>query len=190
MQVSDSERLILMMLSEIHESLKIKSGLDPKFIKEALYSGNTWGLNWKYSGLLGSGSVEENPPVVKEVVDILDMWSCIEHSYDRFTEQEKMAIEAESGAIGRDVKYEGFDGNNEHEHMNVASFLIKDLERFQTFKDRADLNSHFPVLETYRRMSAQFLRIRPSLTKGTLSATQMIEVLKARIHPEHRKKTA
>ena len=189
MHLSNAERLILIMLSEIHESLKIKSGIEPQFVKEAIYSGNEWGLAWKYSGVFGKDK-EETPPVVKEVCDILDMWSCVEHSLNRLTEQEKLTILAEADATSFDIKFVGFDGNNESAYMNVAHFLIKDLERFQTFEDRADLNSHCPVLDTYQRMTEAFLRIRPTLSTGIMGPGQIIEVLKARIHPENRKKTA
>jgi len=158
-------------------------------VQSAIFSGNTWGLSWRYSGLI-SDQRDDDPPVVKEVVDILDMWSCIEESYKRLSEPEKKNVEAEAQATGQDVKYEGFDGNNESEHMSVARFLINDLERFQSFKSRADLNSHFPILEVYRRMSARFLLMRPSLSTGVLNPAQLVEVLKARIHPEHRKKSA
>jgi len=44
-----------------------------------------------------------------------------------------------------------------------------------------------PSIETYRRMLAEFLPMRGTLTGGELSASQIIEILKARIHPEYRK---
>jgi uncharacterized protein YfbU (UPF0304 family) len=146
-------------------------------------------LAWKYSGIF-SKDKEETPPVVKEVCDILDMWSCMEHSIERLTEQDKLTVLAEAGATALDIKFEGFDGNNEGEHGSVARFLIRDLERFQTFKDRADLNSHFPYLDTYRRMAEAFMRIRPRLTMGVMGPAEIVEVLKARIHPERRKQSA
>ena len=46
MELRDSEKLILMMLSEIHEHLKIKDGIDPVLVKEAIRTGNTWAINF------------------------------------------------------------------------------------------------------------------------------------------------
>ena len=54
MNLSDGEKLILAMLSEIHEALEIKNGVDPKFVQSAIYSGNFWGLKWQYSGIFDS----------------------------------------------------------------------------------------------------------------------------------------
>jgi hypothetical protein len=36
MRLSNAERLMLIMLSEIHESLKIKDGIEPQFVKDAI----------------------------------------------------------------------------------------------------------------------------------------------------------
>ena len=41
MELRDSEKLILMMLAEIHKHLKIKDGIDPVLVKEAIRTGNT-----------------------------------------------------------------------------------------------------------------------------------------------------
>jgi hypothetical protein len=43
MKLTDSEKLTLIMLCEIYEKLGIKGELDSKFVKEAIFSGNTWG---------------------------------------------------------------------------------------------------------------------------------------------------
>ena len=42
MKLTDPEKLILIMLTEIHEKLKIENGIDSKFVQEAIYSDNTW----------------------------------------------------------------------------------------------------------------------------------------------------
>jgi len=74
MKLSDGEKLILFMLSELYEKLGIEGEMDPKFIKSAICSGNTWGLKWQYTGIFDSG--ETKPELVTEVANILDMWSC------------------------------------------------------------------------------------------------------------------
>jgi hypothetical protein len=42
-KLSDGDKLILMMLSEIHEHLKIENGDDSKFVQSTILSGNLWG---------------------------------------------------------------------------------------------------------------------------------------------------
>jgi uncharacterized protein YfbU (UPF0304 family) len=184
MELSNGEKLILIMLSEIYEHLKIKGEIDPQFVREAIFSENTWGLAWKFPGIFGSGE-NKTPPVVSEVLDILEMWQMLETSYKRLKPVDKARIEAEAKPFGRDVHFRGFDGNNETEHMGVARFLVDDLERFSTFKGR-DLNSHIPSLDTYRRMLAVFRPLRNSHEFDTLNAEQIINILKEQTHPENR----
>jgi uncharacterized protein len=184
-KLSDGERLILVMLSEMYEQLKIEGEVDPKFMLAAIHSGNTWALKWKYPGILSEGD-DDNSPTVHEVVDILAMWDMIEYSYRELSPEDKKRVETEAAPFGRHVQFRGFDGNNEGEHMSVARFLIDDLDRFADFKGR-DLNSHAPSLDTYRRMLAAFTPLRSSIVAGPLSATQIIQVLKEQTHPEQRK---
>jgi len=176
MELSDGEKLILIMLSEIHENLKIKDGIDPKFVRDAIFSENTWSLAWKYPGIVGSGE-NKAPPVVSEVLDILEMWEVLEISYKKLQPADKARVETEAEPFGRNVQFRGFDGNNETEYMGVAGFLVNDLERFSTFKGR-DLNSHLPSLNTYKRMLAVFRPLRNSHTFNTLNAEQIIKILK------------
>src|ERR1039458_7871123 len=46
MKLSQGEKLILLMLCEIQEHLKIEGGTNTKLIQEAILSGNLWGLDW------------------------------------------------------------------------------------------------------------------------------------------------
>ncbi len=52
--------------------------------------------------------------------------------------------------------FNGFDGNNETEYMEFAIFLIDTQEMFteqkRYFSQNDHLNSHAPMIETYRRM--------------------------------------
>ena len=47
MQLSNAEKLMLVMLSEIHEKLGIEEGVDSHFVKEAIYTDNTWHYHGK-----------------------------------------------------------------------------------------------------------------------------------------------
>jgi uncharacterized protein YfbU (UPF0304 family) len=183
LKLSDGEKLILLMLSEIHEHLQIKNGVDTKLVQSAIYSGNLWGLKWQLTGVFHDH--EAAPEVIEEVVNVLDMWSFIESSYSRFSSDDKRMIEQEAKPFGQYVQFTGFDGNGEAEYISVARFLVDDLERFSSFKGR-ELNSHLPSLDAHRRMLGVFNRLRPTLTSGLLTATQVVELLKEKLHPERR----
>lgn len=184
MNISDGEKLILLMLSEIYEQLDIKGETDPEFIKSAICSQKLWGIPWKYPGI--PFERQETPHIVKEVLDILDMWSFIEYAYQKLSEEDKQQLEKDAPPFGKNPRFEGFDGNNESEYMNVASFLINDLERFQEFKGRG-LNAHMPTLDTHHRMLSAFEEIRSSLAYGQISLAQLTLLLKEQVHPEHRR---
>ena len=49
MKLTNPEKLILVMLSEIYEKLGIQGETDTKFLLNAIYEGHTWALSWKMS---------------------------------------------------------------------------------------------------------------------------------------------
>ncbi|PFH11277.1 hypothetical protein BCF11_3721 [Collimonas sp. PA-H2] len=175
MELSDAEKLILTMLCEVHAHLDIAGELDPKFVQSALHSGNTWGLRWKY-GALYDGNARSDPPIVKEVVTILDMWSAIEDGYAALRSLEQDRVAASISPQQVEVKFMGFDSDTEFEHANVASFLIKDMQRFPKFAGR-DIHSHQPSISIYRRMVRAFESLQKLAGKGRLNADQLIALL-------------
>ena len=183
MKITDGEKIILLMLSELYERLGIEGEIDPEFIKSAIFSQNLWGIPWKYSGVPFED--QKTPTIVKEVVDILDMWSFIEHAYQELSEEDKKKLEKNVQPFWENPQFQGFDGNNESEYMNIAGFLINDLDRFQDFKGRS-LNAHMPTLDMHRRMLAVFKAIRKTLVSGPMSLEQLTAVLREQIHTDHR----
>lgn len=182
MELSGPERLILIMLSEIYEKLGIQGEINPEFVKAVIFDNQTWGLVWEYPGVFGGMQIE-SPPIVNEVADILHMWSMIERAYDNLSPQEKDALKQAAVPFGEDVQFKGFDANNEA-HYGVAQFLIDKLERFQIFQGRY-LNSHFPSIDSYRRMLAAFKPISLKVEGRSLNLAELTEILKASKHPSH-----
>jgi uncharacterized protein len=165
MKLTDGEKLILMMLSEIHNHLKIENGIDPKFVQSAIHSGNTWGITWRYPGIFDGTS--PTPPIVHDIVDILDMWQIIESSYTALSPEDKAFLANEAHPFGKEPMFNGFDGNNDSERIGITRFLIEDLERFPSFKDR-ELNSHYiDSTDSYHRMLKVFVPLRSSLGDRT-----------------------
>lgn len=183
MKITDGEKLILLMLSELYDKLGVEGEVEPDFIRSAIFSNNTWSIPWKYVGI--PFDEQETPEVVKEVLDILDMWSMIERSYENLSSEAKKFVEKEAYTFGKDPKFPGFDGNNETEYMGTASFLVNDLDRFEEFKGR-NFNSHCPSIDSYRRMLSVFKPILRSLNFQPLSAQNIVDILKERVHPDNR----
>jgi uncharacterized protein YfbU (UPF0304 family) len=183
-RVSDGEKLVLLMLCDLFKQLKVKSDIDPAFVEAMIYGGHYWGLSWKYPGIYHGH--EDRAAVVSETVDILDMWYFIERGYKGLSKKERDRVAAEAEPLGSRVVFSGFDGNNESEYLSVAGFLIKQLDRFTEFEGR-NLNAHTPTIDIHRRMLSVFKPMRIKLAGRELNASEIIELLKERIHPTNRK---
>ncbi|HEY0130128.1 MAG TPA: YfbU family protein [Allosphingosinicella sp.] len=175
--IGDGEKLLLAMVSDIYARTVPDGEFDAAFVTSALYGGHHWGLEWGYPGLF-HGHVD-SPAVVSEVVNILDMWSSVESSFDRLASDARTRVEAAAGQDRALFRFAGFDGNNESEHLSAARFMIEKLERFPAFKTR-ELNSHWPMLERYRAQYRAFEPIRARARGELLRAADLIEIMRER----------
>ena len=175
MKLSNAEKLILVMLSDITEKLHIDHGIDPKLVKSAIHSGNAWGLDWKYPGL--GESDEPAPATAQEVTNLLEMWTYIEEAYKTLNSDEKSRVKAEAGLSGP-PRFGGFDRDGELELNNIAYFLIYDLKLFKRFK-LDTLDAVTPKLPEYKRLYKVWSSVKPLLAGEGLSADQLIKILKA-----------
>lgn len=183
MKLSDGEKLIVLMLSELYEGLGVKGEIEPDFLKSAIFSDQLWGIPWKYSGIPFDDT--ETPEIVKEVLDILDMWSFIERSYSELNDEQKAKLEKDAEPFGKEPKFNGFDGNNESEYMGTAMFLVNELDRFVEFKGRS-FNCHHPSIDMHRRMLEVYEPMRRNLSFQLLSVDNLTAILRAMVHPSRR----
>lgn len=172
--ISDGERLILGLVGELHRHMKVRGESNPDFIQSAIVGGHFWALEWELPGIIHRHSVDDK--TVREVVDILDMWSFIEEAFAGFSKADRAKISDRIGPIGKELIFPGFDGNNESTHRSVARFLIEDMGRFERYKGR-ELNSHHPVIDGYRSMIVAFEPMREKLIGIKLTPAQIVELL-------------
>lgn len=177
---SDGERLLMLMMRDIYKRLKVEDGeIDTNFIAEVIWGGHYWAPKWEMQGLFQGE--EDDPNDVHFVVDVLNMWSFLERAYNRLDDAAKARIEGEAKPFGRDIHFDGFDGNNETSLMAIARFLVNKMGRFEEFQNR-ELNSHFPSVDMHKRMLAVFQPMQKSLFGRDLTADQIIRILKARAY--------
>jgi uncharacterized protein YfbU (UPF0304 family) len=175
MKLSDGEKLILMMLADMYRALDIEdSEIDPDFVTNTIMDDHLWGFRWKYHHI--PFERKDNPLVVSDVVNFLDMWKLLEAGYNELSETEKSRVKSETG--GREVKFIGFDGNNEPEYLSIARYLIEQLGKWQSFRER-QLDSHTRTIERYGRMFRAFEPIRKDLIGRELQADEIIQVMMA-----------
>lgn len=182
MKLSAQEKLILVMLCDIQQKFGVDGEVNHEFIAKSIFSDNTWAIPWELPGIFGDEQFYD-PPEVRAVADILEMWSQVESSYFDLTTAEKVRVETEAAPFGSEVKFPGFDGNNEAGYLSIARHFINEMGRWTEFSGR-DLNSHAPSLAAYRRMLEVFNRVRESNATDLLSVGEVIEILKARNHPK------
>lgn len=185
-KLSDGERLIILMLADIYKHLKIKSHeFDADFIAKAAGDGHDWALQQKYGGIFPTEPRNEHD--VKETHDILTMFRILQGSYGRLSEADKKRIDAAvPHQTGKDLFFQGFDCNHDA-HCGIARFIVEELGQYDEQKGRA-FNSHGTVLPTYRRMLDVYTPLLHEIPAGSrgFNADQLIEILKARVHPSQR----
>lgn len=175
MEMTKSEKLILLMLSEIYEKLELKS-IDTKFLSSAISSGDTWAIEWEIPAIRGNDP-DMPPRDVVNVVDYLDMWMFLEEASKTLSQEEREKIENLGLPFGAHLLFPGFDGNNESRELSIAKLLIEDMGRFTKFQGR-NLNSHAPMLSLYAGMYDVFIPMRESLAGiRNLTSDQIIEIL-------------
>lgn len=179
-RLSDGEKLILMELQRLQTAVSVGLENDAGFTLDAIDGGHYWAFKWQYPGLFHDHS--DRPEVVSEVTSILEMWTQIEWGYEELGENDRRRIEVEAEPFGNQVRFEGFDGNEETSYLNITRFLIKKLGRFKWFKER-DLNTHWPVLPAYRRMLRVYEPMKLLLHGGRLGVDPIVALLREQTHP-------
>ncbi|MDP2556863.1 YfbU family protein [Photobacterium damselae subsp. piscicida] len=154
-------------------------------MRKALTGGHDWALSHELIGSIIP--VEPDAEQTKKfVIDVLDMYTFLQEARANFTEGDVAIIEEQSGWGDSAFHFRGFDGNNEREHLGVSSFLVNEMGLFESLKDVAALNSHSPSVATYSRMLNVFEAIRKDVDMRTLSTQEVIEIFKAKTHPDNR----
>lgn len=176
MKFTDEQRLIVMMLADIQKTLGVRGEFDPDFISKVASWKEEFALEWAYNGIFDD---THTPDSFRFVINVVDMWSFIEHSVKNLSAEERLELEAKIGVWGKEPAFRGFDGNNESEYMSHVRLLVEDLNRFSEFKGR-DFNSHVPLAARYQAMLEKFDPIRVTLMDQSMSVGQLAEVLTAR----------
>ncbi len=138
MELSQKDRLILLNQYLILEKLYPENKEYYEKVKHILENG--YELMYDYILRLPDPTSKE---ICQEVFDILEMYRNLNDSFRNLVDK--------SGIDKDDINFNGFDGNNEGDHLSLTDFLINEDNRYSEFK-REELNSHYPTLKNYRNM--------------------------------------
>lgn len=169
LKLSQKDRLILSNQYRILEALYPDEAEQFARHREIVESGYELAFDWIAEHIDNDPMSEE---ACEEVRDILDMYRRMGGSFEQ--------LQDKSGIDPKDLKFEGFDGNNETGHLNFHEFLAKQGK----WAESPPLNSHGPMLEMYQRMLEVF---RPLKRKVPLDNADIRAILAEKIHPDSRK---
>lgn len=162
------------MLCQLQKGLKVKGDTDFNFIEKAILGGHFWALKWEYPGIflgIGTAVIRYRKWLICEI-----LWR---KATKKLSARNEKAIKEKTEGLYRKVRFMGFDGNNESEHLGIAGFLIEQMGRFSRFQGR-DLNSHCPSLGRYSKMLSVFLPIRENLIGRGLSVDEIVNIVNAK----------
>lgn len=144
MQLSRVERLMLSNQYKILEKLYPAESDEYRKIREGIERG----YEWHYAEIVGhiyGKEYEMSTQECDEVLDILELFSLLTDYYNN--------LEDKSDIDEHQIRFLGFDGNNESKQMGYTRYLIHTLGRFESlYRSSDDFNSHCPSIDTYRAM--------------------------------------
>lgn len=172
-QLSLKERLSLVLQYRILQKLSQDSSdyLDYENKINALLNG----FELHYNDLFEEFSEETlSTEECRKVLDILEMYRGIIFSFLRIS-KESSSIKLKED----DVRFPGFDGNNETKYWSYAKYFIEDLERYDEIKQfsKGDYNSHTKTLERYFNMLSSWNKLQPE-DRYCMTESQIEELLK------------
>ena len=174
MKLSMTERIILANQLAILEAVDVDEAEHHAHLREALERG----YELDYAALTAAFSDEGlTEAECSEVYDILEMHRALNHG--------QRELPADAGISAADVRFQGFDGNNETKHMGYVRF-IRAEGKYDELGDPDGFNSHRPMLARYRRMlrvctaiEAEQRRSNTDLERDNLTADQIRQILAA-----------
>lgn len=175
------ERWILANQYRILEVLQPDDAGHFRHAREALESG----YELEYASI--AENVYDDPHILSigdctEVLDTLAMYESLQQAYDELTDK--------SGIEEHQVRFPGFDGNNESTRIGYCRHFCErgDDRRYESLRRPADWNSHMPSVDGYRRMLEVWYPMRDrmlqQLSDESLTKAEILEVLLTRAHPE------
>lgn len=165
MKLTDGERLIAVMLSEVMQVVGANKELDSTLLKTLLCNHDDWAIKEQYSGIFDAQGPSDSE--VSETRNILWMWDIIEHSIAQLS-----GDEAQQATKWHWNSFAGFDGNHDP-HYGIALTFVNDLGQFSHFKGRA-LNSHSQSsLPRYLAMYPKFDSMLSQNQGKAISFTQL-----------------
>ena len=151
MDLTKKERLMLYNQYEILKHLEPEEKEMYEINQKILSSG----YKFDYDELIDFLDDETSVEISEFVYDVLQMYRCINDSYDELSEEEKKEFKI------LNTKFAGFDGNEEYQYYSYASFLLEDLGKYEESYEggKISVNSHRNMLNKYTKMISKWKEV-------------------------------
>lgn len=151
---------------------------DGEYDYENMIKALQYGYEYHYSDVFDCLFDEElSSEGCREVLDILEMYRGIIYSYINLKREGKQLSLTED-----DIKFPGFDGNNEGKQMSYTEYFIKDLGRYNEIEQLSHgyYNSHWPKLDDYRAMLKKWEEYKNLPNRYMMNEQQIVDLLNSR----------
>lgn len=166
---SNSERTIIYLLLEVIKNLPSQSLMqqkDSENLQEVLLEGYAY----DYETMRPVRGNIFPPEICEEVREILLMHRVLSNSVK--DHRQKLDYTED------DIRFSGFDGNEETEHFSYANFVLGSLGQFkESACDNGCENTHWPILGAYRAMLTEWGKCKDKLHP---TPTELERIIKAK----------
>ncbi len=167
MKLTEKDRLILFNQLEILKHLNPDDS-DRYDVDQTIL---LYGYKYHYDELIEGFAEELDESISQYVFDVFQMYRSLNNSYDELSREEKSEIDL------KDIKFQGYDGNEEIDHYTYARFVLEELKRYDEIYDngKVKFNSHRNMLNKYDRMLNKWKSLGDRY--GTLSLSQIKDII-------------
>lgn len=168
MELTKKDRLLLFNQLEILKHLNPDEA-DRYEVEQKILAN---GYKYHYDDLVEGFDEDLDISVSEYVFDVLQMYRSLNNSYLSLNSEEKAQIDI------NDIRYQGFDGNEEGAYYRYANFLLEDYDRYgEIYEDeKVELNSHRNMIRRYDRMLETWKSFNDRY--GDLTLDQIKEIIK------------
>lgn len=176
MKPTDSEKLILLMLVDLHEKLGIEGKLGRSDLSMLLEHDVTWRALNSY-GVIGASAE------VQEVTSILAMWEKIERSWEKLNPSDRAEVLARCPHIYRAPQFPGFNWYDDTNYADIAHELRQQGKIPSHYGPRGMEDAPKGISSSYREMMSTYANVVAEAYEGWIGKDELCAILNAYVPP-------
>lgn len=176
MKPTNAEKLILLMLVDLHEKLGIESKLSPSDLPTLLEHDVTWRALNSY-GVIGASAE------VQEVTSVLNMWEKIERCWEKLNPSDRAEVLARCPHIDRAPKFPGFSWFDDTNYADIAYELRQQGKISSHYGPRGMEDAPEGISSSYKGMISAYAAVVAEVHEGWIGKDELCAILNAYVPP-------